>query len=352
MKVGIVGFARTGKTTIFNALTGAHAAVGTFGVRDVNVAVLKVPDSRVDRLAEIHKPKKITLAEFQFVDVPPAEGSGEEKAIDEAALRELKNVDALVHVVRCFANEQVMHPLGSVNPSRDVQRLEEEFQLADLIVIEKRVARLEKENKKDREYEVLKRCQETLEFGKSLRGLDLGEQEALSVAGFGFLSRKPLMLLGNYGEESIGKECPSGLDAVSNETGLPLVSLCGAMELEVAQLAEEERAAFRQDLGLGEESRVFFIRKAYEMLGLISFLTAGEPEVRAWTIRAGTKASRAAGVIHSDIERGFIRAETVAYDDFIAAGSMVKAKEAGHVRLEGKEYEVKDGDIIHFRFNV
>jgi len=351
MKVGIIGLARSGKTTVFNALSGAHAAVGAFGSRDANVAVVKVPDERIDRLAEIHKPKKITYAEFQFLDIAPSEG-GEDKVLDSAALTLLKNTDALVHVVRAFANEDVFHPAGGVDPVRDCKALEEELQLTDLIVIEKRLERLDKEHKKTADYEILKRAKEHIENGGSLRALALTPTEAQEIAGFGFLSQKPLMLLGNYGEESIGSDDPSGLGAYAKENGFTLIDLCGAMELEVAELPDQERKAFRQDLGLGEESRAQFLRAAYDMLGLISFLTAGEPEVRAWTIRKGTKAVDAAGVIHSDIQRGFIRAEVVHYDDFIAAGSMVKAKEQGHVRLEGKEYVVQDGDIMLFRFNV
>ena len=352
MKVGIIGLARSGKTTVFNAITGAMAEVGAFGSRDANVAAIKVPDERVDALAEIHRPKKTTYAEFQFVDIAPNESTGREHALDPAALALLKNVDALVHVVRAFQNENVMHPLESVDPIRDCRMLEEELGLADLIVIEKRIERLEKENHKDAEYRVLCRAREHLEEGHALRSLELSEAEEREVRGYEFLSQKPMMLLGNYDEGAIGEEDPAGLRAYAAEQGLILFELCGAMEMEVAQLQEEERQAFREELGLGEESRTRFLQSAYDTLGLMSFLTAGDPEVRAWTIRKGTPAVEAAGVIHSDIQRGFIRAEVVAYDDFMAAGSKVKAKEAGHVRLEGKEYLVQDGDIILFRFNV
>lgn len=352
MKVGIIGFARSGKTTVFNSLTGAHAEVGAFGSREANLAVLKVPDERVDKLTEIHQPKKVTYAEFQFVDIPPDESTGEEKALSSAALTALRQVDALVHVVRAFDNENVMHPLGTVDPVRDCRALEEEMQLDDLIIIERRIERLEKESKKDRQYELLCQCKAHIEEGKPLRTLDLSAQDEKEIAGFGFLSRKTLMLLGNYGEESIGSGDPAGLGAYAEETGQTLVNLCGAMEMEVSQLPEDERSAFREELGLGEESRTRFLKNAYAMLGLISFLTAGPPEVRAWTIREGTRAQDAAGVIHSDLARGFIRAEVVHYDDFIKAGSMAKAKEAGHVRLEGKEYIVQDGDILLIRFNV
>ena len=352
MKLGIIGFARSGKTTVFNSLTGAHAEVGAFGSRDANLAVLKVPDERIDHLTALYKPKKVAYAEFQFVDVAPDEASAEEKALSSAALTALRQVEALVHVVRAFDNGNVMHPLGGVDPVRDCRALEEEMQLEDLIIIERRMERLEKEHRKDHEYEVLGRCKAHIEKDEPLRLLELNPQEEKVVSGFCFLSRKPLMLLGNYGDERIGQDDPSGLRAYAEQTDQTLIELCGAMEMEVCQLPEDERAAFREELGLGEESRTRFIKTAYAMLGLISFLTTGETEVHAWTAPKGTRAQDAAGIIHSDLARGFIRAEVVHYDDFVAAGSMAKAKEAGHVRLEGKDYIVQDGDIILIRFNV
>jgi hypothetical protein len=352
MKVGIIGFARSGKTTVFNSLTGAHAEVGAFGSREANLAVLKVPDERVDKLAEIYQPKKVAYAEFQFVDVAPDESTGEEKALSSAAMTALRQVDALVHVVRAFENENVMHPLGGVDPARDCASLEDEMQIDDLVIIERRMERLEKENKKDRQYELLGRCKAHIESGKPLRALELSDQEEKEIAGFCFLSRKPLLLLGNYGDEKIGDDDPAALRAYAEKTGQTLIELCGAMEMEVSQLPEDERGPFREELGLGEESRTRFLKSAYAMLGLISFLTVGEPEVHAWTIERGTRAQDAAGTIHSDLARGFIRAEVVHYDDFMEAGSMAKAKEAGKVRLEGKEYIVQDGDIMLIRFNV
>jgi GTP-binding protein YchF len=352
MKVGIIGFARSGKTTVFNALTGSHAAVGAFGSREANMAVIKVPDERVDQLSLIHKPKKITYAEFQFVDVAPNEAGDNDKALDNAALTVLKNVDALVHVVRAFKNEEVMHPLETIDPVRDCRTLEDELQLLDLIIIEKRIERLEKEHKLNQEHDILQKCKAHLEEGRPLRTLVLPAQEAREIMGFCFLSQKPVLMLANYGDESVGNDDPAGLQAYAKEHGFTLIELCGALEMEVSELPAEERDSFRADLGLGEESRVLFIQTAYDMLGLMSFLTAGEPEVRAWTIRKGTRAVDSAGVIHSDIQRGFIRAEIVNYADFMKAGSMAKAKEQGTVRLEGKEYIMQDGDIVLFRFNV
>ncbi len=352
MKAGIVGYARSGKTTVFNALTGAQAAVGTYGSREANVAVIKVPDQRVVRLAAIHHPKKITHAEFEFVDIGPNEEAGEQKALDGAALTALKNTHALVHVVRAFDNESVMHPLGNVDPVRDASAMEDELKLCDLIIIERRIERLEKEHRKDTEYGLLCHCREHIESGQALRTLPLSHQEEPLLAGYSFLSQKPLMLLGNYGEESIGKDDPSGLTAFAHENNLPLIDLCGAMEMEIARLPEQERSDFREQLGLGEESRLRFIQAAYDMLGVISFLTAGPQEVRAWTIRKNTRAVDAAGVIHTDIQRGFIRAEVVHFTDLMEAGSPARAKELGKMRLEGKEYIVQDGDVILFRFNV
>ena len=352
MKVGMIGFTRSGKTTVFNAITGASAEVGAYGSREANLAVIKVPDARVDKLVEIFKPKKKTYAEFEFVDIAPAEGADPDKTLDNAALNLLKNADALVHVVRAFEDENVMHPLNSVNPARDVAALEDELQIIDFIIIEKRIERLEKERRKDQEYELLVRCKEHLESGKPLRVLALNAQEETLLRSFTFLSQKPMMLLGNYGEDAIGNDDPARLREAAEKQQIKLIELCGKLEMEVSQLPHEEQRDFREELGLGDESRIRFIQFAYEMLGLISFLTAGEPEVRAWTIRNGTHAVDAAGVIHSDIKRGFIRAETVAYDDFIEAGSMAKAKEKGKVRLEGKDYVVKDGDMLLFRFNV
>lgn len=352
MKVGMIGFARSGKTTVFNAITGAHAEVGAYGSRDANLAVIKVPDPRVDKLAEIFKPRKKTYAEFEFIDVAPAEGADPDKALDNAALTLLRNADALVHVVRAFKDENTMHPLGNINPARDVDALEDELILTDLITIEKRLDRLEKEHRKDREYDLLARCKEHLEQGAALRTLELNEQEDTLLRSFTFLSQKPMMLLGNHDDAAIGSEDPAGLAEAAARRQLKHLAFCGAVEMEINQLPEDERADFRSELGLGEDSRVRFIHFAYEMLGLISFLTAAGPEVRAWTIRKGTHAVDAAGVIHSDIKRGFIRAETVACDDFFETGSMAKAREKGRVHLEGKDYVVKDGDLILFRFNV
>ena len=223
MKVGMIGFARSGKTTVFNAITGASAEVGAYGSRDANIAVIKVPDERVDKLTEIFKPKKKTYAEFEFIDIAPAESAESDKALDNAALNLLKNADALVHVVRAFENENVLHPLGSVNPARDVKALEDELQITDFIIIEKRIERLEKEHRKDREYELLVRCKEHLENGNPLRTLEMNPQEETLLRSFTFLSQKPMMLLGNCDEDAIGEEAPAKLCAAAQQHGLKLI---------------------------------------------------------------------------------------------------------------------------------
>lgn len=352
MIVGIIGFARSGKTTVFNALTGSHAAVGAFGSRDVNVAVLKVPDERVDRLAEVFHVKKKVYAEFLFVDVAPGEGGADRKTLDAAAMGHLKGVDALVHVVRAFQREDVLHPSGSIDPVRDAEALEEEMRLADLLAIEKRIERLEKEHRKDHEHELLGRCRDHIESGQPLRTFALSPQEYKDLAGFGFLSQKPVMLVGNFGDESLGKPDPSGLHDYATRNRLTLVEMCGKLEMEVVELSDSDREDFRKEFGLGEDSRAAFVRTAFGMLGLITFLTHNNTEVRAWTVPKNTRAAEAAGRVHTDIQRGFIRAEVVNYNDFMKAGSVAKARDQGHVLLEGKEYVVRDGDIILFRFNV
>ena len=352
MKAGILGFARSGKTTLFNALPGAQAAVGAYGSREANRTVIKVPDERVSKLSDMFKPKKTTYAEIEFVDIAPNESADDQKALDAAALRALKATDALVHVVRAFQNDGVLHPLDGVNAARDAETMDEELKLSDLLIIEKRIERLEKERRKDQEYELMLRCRAHIESGAPLRTVEFTPRELGLLSGFTFLSQKPLMLVGNYGEDAIGQDDPSGLRDYAAQNGFSLIDLCGAMEMEIAQLPAADRAEFRESLGLGEESKGRFIRAAYDMLGLMSFLTVGPDEVRAWTIRKNTPAVESAGVIHSDIQRGFIRAEVMGYGDFMEAGSAAKLKEQGKLRLEGKEYIVQDGDIINFRFNV
>lgn len=348
MRVGLVGFARAGKTTIFNALTGLSAEVGGFEKRhEAAVAVVKVPDPRIDALAHIVRPERKKFAEVTFLDFPPSEER--KAALDTHSLVQMRETDALAQVVRAFAD-----PLASAPPDalRDLRAFQAELILADLAVIEKRLERLRKEKGKERERDLLARCQKVLEEEKPLRGERFTAEEHTLLSGFAFLSQKPLLVVYNLAEEQLHLPLPADVVAYVEANGLTIVPICGRVEMEIAQLDEEERGAFLADLGLPESARDRFIQQAYALLNLISFFTAGPMEARAWTITRGTTAVRAAGKIHSDIERGFIRAEVIAYDDYIRYRGEAGCREAGKMRLEGKDYVVQDGDVIHFRFKV
>lgn len=352
MKVGLVGFAGAGKTTIFNALTGLSAEVG-YGARErTNIGVIKVPDMRVDRLAEIFRPKKKVYAEISFVDVagPDAEkaehGSG---GLDPKLVRHMRDVEALAHVVRAFESSQVSR---SVDTLRDVRSFDDELMLTDLLQIENRLSRIKKEKDSAREREILERLKSALEKETPIRNLDLAQEDQARITGFQFLSLKPLILLLNVEDDKSSVEPEPAVVEAARSKGLDLIVMCGKAEMEIAELAQDEQREFLADLGLTEPARDRFIRAAYSLLDLISFLTVGEDECRAWPIRRGTHALKAAGKIHSDIERGFIRAEVVRFDDLIACGSLAACRDQGKLRLEGKEYVVQDGDVVHFRFNV
>ncbi len=349
MRVGIAGFPRSGKTTIFNALTGQHVDVGGFTEPGkVHLGTIKVPDPRVDRLSEIFHPRKTTYAEIVFVDFPAAE-SGSGNALDTATLTQMRETDALVQVVRGFPDPITLDP---ADPARDLSNFKSELLLADLVLIERRLERLQKEKGKELERAVLERCKAHLDAETALRTLGLSAEELTGVAGFGFLSLRPLMVVLNVAEADVHRELPPDVAALLAAEGVQGLVLSGQIEMEISALDPADRQAFLDDLGLRAPARDRFVRAAYELLDQISFLTTGEDEVRAWTIRRGTSAVKAAGKIHSDIERGFIRAEVVHYNDFIQYGSEARCRDAGKLRLEGKEYVVKDGDIIHFRFNV
>ena len=344
MKVGLIGHRAAGKTTLFNMLTGLQAQVGGFGNKEeVHLGVIKVPDSRIDKLSQIFKPKKTTYAEIRFTDFPPSEGEENLKS-NNAIVIQMREVDAMALILRDFD--------GAADPLKQLNDLLTEMILADLTVVENRRSRLKKEKARPQEENLLDRCVKALENEESLRNLSFNADEETLASGFGFLSRKPLLVIFNQAEDKAVKPLDDSFQAELNRRGLQGLALAGKAEMEIAQLDEADRMAFLKEIGIKEPARDRFIRVTYALMSLISFFTTGEDEVRAWTITEGTVARKAAGKIHSDIERGFIRAEVVAYDEFIAHGSEAKCKEAGKLRLEGKDYTVRDGDVIHFRFNV
>ncbi len=346
MKAGLVGYTQSGKTTLFNALTGLHKGGGA-GRGQVNLGAIKVPDPRVDALSAIFKPLKTTYAEMRFIDVPGPAGKG--SGLDDDSLRALSEVDAFCLVVRGFAAVD-----GTpADPERELRDFDAELVLHDLGIVEKRLDRLRKEHGKGTgEYHELERLHAMLDQGQPLRLTRWSEAEEKELAHFGFLSRRPLLVVVNVGEEAAAAPPPPGVAAVARERGSEVLSLCAAVEAEIAELAPSEQPEFLASLGLSEPARARFIRAAYHLLDLISFFTVGEDEVRAWPIRRGDRAPRAAGRIHSDLERGFIRAEVMHYGDFIALGSEARARQEGKLRLEGKEYVVQDGDILNIRFAV
>lgn len=348
MRVGLVGFARSGKTTVFNTLTGMSAAVGSFEQkRDASIAVIKVPDARVDALADIVEPSQKKYAEVTFLDFPP---SDERKAaLDKRSLTQMREVDALTQVVRAFDD-----PIAELDtdPLRDLRGFQSELILADMEIIEKRLARLKREKGHEREEKLLRRCYTALEGEKPLRLEGFLPEEEMALAGFDFLSKKPLLVVYNIQEDGMNTSLPADILRYNEEQQLETVLICGKVEMEIAELEEEERGLFLADLGLQEAARDRFVRYAYNILNLMSFFTAGPMEARAWTIERGTVALKAAGKIHSDIERGFIRAEVISYDAYIEHRGEAGCREVGRMRLEGKDYVMEDGDVVHFRFKV
>lgn len=348
MKVGLVGFARAGKTTIFNALTGLSAEVGGFEKkREAAIAVVKVPDPRIDALAEIVHPERNKYAEVIFLDFPPPEER--KSGLETEALVQMREVEALAQVVRAFDD-----PLSSTStdPLRELRDFHTELVLADMAVIEKRLERLKKEKGKEREKELLEKCQKILEEEKPLRHASFLPEEQVLLSGFAFLSQKPLLVVYNVAEDALKEPLPANIAEYAQAEHLIVIPICGKVEMDIAQLEEEERGVFLADLGLTDSAKDRFIQQAYALLNLMSFFTAGPMEARAWTITRGMTAVKAAGKIHSDIERGFIRAEVIAYDDYLRYRGEAGCRDAGKMRLEGKEYVMQDGDVVHFRFKV
>jgi GTP-binding protein YchF len=362
MKIGLVGLPLVGKTTFFNLLTHAHAEISNFSLGKVasNIGTAKVPDHRIDFLTGMYKPKKITYAQIDFIDVPGlVSGSSTGKGIGNQFLEDIRKVDALVHIVRAFENSDVLHVDGSIDPMRDIETISLELLFADLGVIDNRISRIQTTRKVTKEnlleLEVLKKCKEALENGKLLHQVNLNEDERELLKSFSFLSEKPTILVVNLDEAGLSSKNYFQKEEIAkyaSERKLPLIEVSAKSEMEISQLPAEDREMFMEELGIERSGIDMVASTAYSYMGLISFLTSGEDEVRAWTIKKGTDAKHAAGKIHSDIERGFIRAEVVHYNDLHELGTTAKLREKGLYRLEGKDYIIHDGDIINFRFNV
>jgi GTP-binding protein YchF len=341
LRVGLVGFSGAGKSTVFAALTGAPGNPGKGGL-----ATIHVPDARVDRLVEIWSPKKVTYAEIVFEDYPAGAFGTGTGAISAQALGDMRNLDVLAEVVDAYSNDG-----DAAEVARLANAFHGELLLSDLAIIEKRLDRLTREKGEAGERECLELCRDTLEADRELRSLELGAQQLALLAAYRFLTLKPRILVVNLAEDRAAADPLEYADAVA-QTGIEAVCMSAPLEAELAGLSEEERAEFLTDLGLTTGARGRFVAVCYSMLDLITFLTAGEPEVRAWPIRRGTKAVDAAGKIHSDIARGFIRAEVIAYDDYVGLGGEAACRQAGKLKQQGKDYIMADGDVVHFRFNV
>ena len=357
MHIGIIGLPVSGKTTVFQALTRADSSGMRTGSKG-DTRIVAVPDVRLDTLADMYHPRKVTPATIEFVD-PLVTGQQGVRFV-ESLVALMRDADALAHVVRAFHHPAVPHPQGSVDAIRDFYALNNELLLADLGVVEKRLERLSKDIKKvrnpelDSEYALLQRCQEALESERPVRSLILTEVERKCLRGFGLLTSKAQLVVLNLDEAHMDPSEPEVAQFRTRvqDPGLEVMPLYGKIESEIAQLPPEEAQSFLQEIGLPQSGLDRFIRKSYELLGLCSFFTAGEKEVRAWTIPQGMLAPQAAGVIHSDLERGFIRAEVIHYNDLVASGSLAKGREVGKLRIEGKDYRVRDGDVLLIRFNV
>ena len=355
MQLGIIGLPKVGKTTLFNTLTALERETGKFAVsREANIGVAEIADNRLEKLRTMFEPRRYSPATVEYVDLPGIRKEGGADGVDLSRLRE---VDALVHVVRAFDDPEILHEPGDVNPVRDLEDLDLELILADHDLVERRLERLRQATKRGLSDDE-KREQAlftdvivpALEEEKPLRSLELGDDEERRLRGFQLLSAKPLLIVLNVGDDQVGKPWTEIRDTLASTT--PLVVISAPIEDEISRLEVEDQKELLDDLGLEEPSTTRLVRASYELLGLISFFTVGEDEVKAWTIRSGTRARAAAGKIHSDIERGFIRAEVVLWSDLLELGSLASCREAALLKLEGKEYEVRDCQVVHFRFNV
>lgn len=364
MKLGIVGLPNVGKSTLFNAITNAGAEVANYAFCTIepNVGVVAVPDYRLDELAKMYSPKKITPAVIEFVDIAGlVKGASKGEGLGNKFLSYIREVDAVIHVVRCFDNDDIMHVSGSVDPKRDIETINLELILSDLEILDRRIDRTAKAAKGDKslltELEFLKRLKTELENGVSARAVEADDDEKAILADIGLLSAKPVIYACNMSEDDFASNIENNerykaVCEIAKAEGAEVLPICAELEAEISSLSKEEKEMFLSDAGIESGGLDMLIQRSYSLLGLISYLTAGEPEVRAWTIKKGTKAPQAAGKIHSDFERGFIRAEVISFDELMACGSMQAAKEKGKIRSEGKDYVMQDGDIVLFRFNV
>lgn len=356
MRLGIIGLPQSGKTTLFNALTrGTTPTGGVSGKIEVHTAVVDVPDQRVDVLSKMFNPKKTIYTKVTYADIAGLDGSAGKTGISGTLLNQLSQMDGFIHVVRCFEDEAVPHPSGSVNPLRDLETMDGEFILNDLITVERKLERLTEERKKgggrdkaliEKEIVLFNQFHETLSQEVPLRDIEISPEDERNLSGFSFLSRKPVLVIFNLAES---QPAPS---VEYKHKHSKVEALQGKLEMDIAQLPPEDAAMFMSEYGITEPSLNRMIRLSYDLLGLQSFFTVGPDECRGWTVKRGATAPEAAGEIHSDLQKGFIRAEVVAYDDLISLGSMNECKAKGKLRLEGKEYIVKDGDILNIRFNL